>query len=584
MKNQLREPSATTGPLQRLAGLGAAWLLLYCASPGIVVPEGLAILAPAGIALWAFFASRPGRGAFWIETLAGCIGWCGICSWAAMVHWTSLLFIGPGLGLYYAGGGLLLRRLARHWPLAIAAPAAWMGTECIRSILEPPFGLNWMRLGIHAHDIHWLAGSARVWGVFGLSYVLAALGGGAADQLLAFRFDPAAARIRRRWALIAGGGPLALAVLLAFATSSPETETGPRVLLVQPGIAQERKMKLKGSNELFIEGAALTAQGLEAARVAGERPVDFVAWGESMLPMYVIDPALREAVKQGALPAPWVDAIFDESLLNDWERREDEWVRGVLLKGGSARAGILPSGTVFVSGVEVLLARGKLSGRQNAIALWSADGTRSPTVGKRHLVPAAETMLGLERYAFIRDTMTALAGYIPDLLEHTGSRRLEFQDRAGRKIQFGASVCFDNAYDGVFVEPLLEGPVDFHLVASNEAWFKGDQEPDQMMAFSHLAAIATGRSVVRATNSGISAVIDPAGREVARLVVEGRDREVSGTLRADIPIPTAAGRELLTPYTRSWRLWPSLALLWPLILLIAARRFGRGGYQGAARG
>ncbi|HTF89856.1 MAG TPA: hypothetical protein VK843_15690, partial [Planctomycetota bacterium] len=298
-------PAPDCGPLARLLGVGAGWLLLYVSGPGIVVKDGWAIGAPVAIALWAIFASRPGRWAFGIEWLVACAAWCGICSWAALVHWTSLLFIGPGFGIYYACAGLLLRKLARDWPLSIAAPAAWMFIEAVRSVPEPPFGLNWMRLGIHGHEVSWLAGSARVWGVWGVSFVLAALGGGLADLFVAGRLEPVLARARRRTALFAGGGPLLLAALLSLCTSPPKTEQGPRVLLVQPGIPQWRKMQQKTSEELFVEGARLTMTGLEEAKSAGERAIDLVAWGETMLPIYVIDPALHQALALGARPPSW---------------------------------------------------------------------------------------------------------------------------------------------------------------------------------------------------------------------------------------------------------------------------------------
>lgn len=571
------------GPLGRSLGLGLAWLLLYLAGPGIVTGNGLFLLAPFGVGVWALFASRPGRWSFWIEVALGCAAWCGICSWAAKVHWSSLLFIGPGFGLYYASAGALLRRLSVRYPLVIAAPAAWLGIETLRTVLEPPFGLSWMRLGIHAHDVPWLAGSARVYGVFGLTYVLVAAGAGLAQWGRAAALEGAERRAHRRWALAGGGGPLLLALVLSFATEPPEFERGPRVLLVQPAIPQQRKMQSRTFDDLYLEGMALTRHGLDEAKRAGEPPADIVAWGESMLPLFAIDPGLRAAVQQGARPAPWIDAVFDERLIDGWEQLETDWVRRGLLPGASGGQGMLPPGAVFLSGVEVLLARDGLIGRQNAITLWGANGTRTAHVGKKHLVPGAETMLGLERFAPVRKTIFALAGYVPDLLEHRGSRRLSFTDRRGREFTLSASVCFDNAYDGAFVEPLLEGPLDFHFVASNEAWFRGDQEQDQMIAFSRLAAISTGRSIVRATNSGVTAVVDPAGREVARLVVGGRDREVAGTLRADVPVPTVAGRSSQTPYVRSWRLWPSIALLWPLALLLAPRR-RRAGNREPAQG
>ncbi|HUR27049.1 MAG TPA: hypothetical protein VM509_02590, partial [Planctomycetota bacterium] len=252
--------------LTRFLGVAAAWLLLYVSGPGIVGKDGSPWGALLGVALWAWFASRPGRWAFRIEWLLAGAAWCGICSWAALVHWTSLLFIGPGFGIYYACAGILLRRLARHFPLALAAPAAWMFIETVRTLLEPPFGLSWMRLGIHAHDTSWLAGSARVWGVFGISYALAAAAGGLADLVAARGLSPAEARSRRRFAAIAGGGPLLLAVIFSFATRAPATELGPRVLLVQPGIPQERKMEQQDEIELFRDGVDLTLRGIEQQR------------------------------------------------------------------------------------------------------------------------------------------------------------------------------------------------------------------------------------------------------------------------------------------------------------------------------
>jgi apolipoprotein N-acyltransferase len=461
-----------------------------------------------------------------------------------------------------------------------------MFVETSRTLIEPPFGLTWMRLGINWHDVEWLNGSARVWGVWGLSYVVMAIGGGAAALARSWRSQAAPARTLRRWAVVGGGLPLLVAAALSAWTRAPDTEQGPRVLLVQPGFAQERKMEREQSAlELFLESRELTARGIAEARRAGERPIDLVAWGETMLPIYLGDPALDEALRRGAAPAPWADfgGPIDPARLQEFAGIEKNLVLEALLAGTQPSDGVLPPGAAFLSGVIYVTAQGDTIGRQNAVVLWNADGSRGPPVSKSHRVPGAETMLGLERFAFVRDTIFALATYVPDLLPHVGPRTLQFSDRQGREYRFGVAVCFDNAFDGPFVEPLLEGPLDFNFVASNEAWFKNGQEPDQMMAFSRLAAIATGRSIVRATNSGISAVLGPDGAEIARLVVGGKDREVAGTLRADVPVPTAEERSGHTFYVRSWRWWPLLALVWPLLLLTAGFRLRRG-YRAALGG
>lgn len=103
-----------------------------------------------------------------------------------------------------------------------------------------------------------------------------------------------------------------------------------------------------------------------------------------------------------------------------------------------------------------------------------------------------------------------------------------------------------------------------------------------MMAFSQLAAIATGRAVVRATQSGISAVIAPDGAEVARLEVDGEGKMVAGTLRATVPTPAGAAHSpfeasadaqprALTPFVRFERAWTGLWLALGALALLGTR-------------
>ena len=70
---------------------------------------------------------------------------------------------------------------------------------------------------------------------------------------------------------------------------------------------------------------------------------------------------------------------------------------------------------------------------------------------------------------------------------------LELVTRDDRTFRFGATVCFDNAFLAPYTDPAAEGPLDFHLVVSNEAWYRTSFEMDQMVAFSRLIALATGR-------------------------------------------------------------------------------------------
>ena len=562
---------ATLNPGPRALGVGGAMLLLFLASPGVVSADGSSWIAVAAVALWSACASRPGRAAFWVEAAVATPAWAGICLWAAYVWWGNLVVIGPGMGLYTAGGGWLLRRLGRRWPLPVATAAAWMLMETVRSVLMPPFGFPWMRLGTHLHHVGWLAGSARLWGLGGLSLVIASLGGTLA--WLVRRPGPGG-----RLGLAAGLAPTLAAVAAAALTRAPETVDGPRVLLVQPAIPQERKMLAPDPSKLFLDTLELTQRGLRAAEAAGES-TDLVVWGETMLHMPVMEPGLADRLRSGEVGFdPWVAHALTADDVTLWTEVLQSWLEDGVFS-------VLPAGTAFACGAEYFREhRGRVR-RQNSVFVWESVDRRAGPVSKRHLVPGAETMLGLERFGFVRSAIQSIAGYLPDLLafEESG-RTLAFTDRGGRTWSFGVSVCFDNAFDDVFTLPLRQGDADFHLVASNEAWFRTSLEFDQMMAFSRIQALATGRSVVRATNSGVSAVIGPDGAEVGRLVVDGADRAVPGTLRRTVPVPASAGSR--TPFVRAPWAWTTLWILGPAVLLaLAAAGRGRGrGYPADSEG
>jgi apolipoprotein N-acyltransferase len=565
--DRARVTPAPLDPRPRALRLALAFLLLALASPGSVTQSGSAVLAFAAFALWAATASRPGRGAGLLEVVFGGLAWAWITSWAAYVWWGTMLVMGPGMGLYMLFAGASLRRLARFLPLALAAPLAWMLSEGVRAVLPPPFGYQWMRQGTHLHDAIWIAGSARVWGIEGLSYVLIAAAGLAADLL----------ERRRPTALawVSGLAPGILGVALAALVHAPALVAGPRLLLVQPAIPQARKMQGRNPVQLFDELTELTRSGLKAIESAGHPPPDLVCWSETMYPHFIAAPGLMADVERGVRFPEWMSVEWGPDQFRTVGAIQRAWVDELLLGAKNGR-GVLPQGTAFLTGAEYLAAVDGVVRRQNAVLLWPAAGEVRGPVSKLVLVPGAETMLGLERIGAVRSAIRQVAGYLPDLYtDPSAARTLELTGRSGRTWRFSAAVCFDNAFDAPFTQPLRAGSVDFHLVASNEAWFRSSLELDQMIAFSRLEAIATGRAVVRCTNSGVTALLLPDGREAARLVVQGRDREVPGTLEVEVPVPESAeAAAARTPFVRWEHGWSALWIVAPA-LLIAWERLRR---------
>lgn len=566
-------------PARRVGWLLLAWALVLLAGPGALTRDGSA-LAWVGLALWAFTARRPGRRAFAAETLAGAFHGALTMYWVAHVWAPALIYVGLGWGLYLALTGAWLRRLAGRLPLALATAASFTAVEALKAVLPPPFGLRWLQLGHHASATPLLQESARLWGPTGLTFVLASLAGLAAALALG------GGRARRgEW--VTGLLPLGVALAYAALSAAPATEPGPRVLLVQPAFPQWRKQAREDIREKFAEQLELTAQGLRTGRAVGRPEPDLVCWGETMLYATLVDGSLTgaDAATLGELAVyPWWNLEEREfpALVRTLERHERAWVGEALFGLGRAQR-LLPEGTAFLSGAEIWFARDGRVEHWNAVALWGADGVRRAHSAKQHLVPGAETMLGLERLGGVREFIWGVAGYVPDFTAAERTGVLELEARDGRAYRIGATVCFDNAFLRPYAEPLRRGPLDLHLVVSNEAWYRDSFEMDQMVAFSRLLAIATGRSFVRATNSGVTVAFGPDGRELARLVQGGRDRHVPGTLAVEVPVPAREPGADEAPAARTPFVWlepwldPACVALGALLLLLRGRRVTGAG-------
>jgi apolipoprotein N-acyltransferase len=101
------------------------------------------------------------------------------------------------------------------------------------------------------------------------------------------------------------------------------------------------------------------------------------------------------------------------------------------------------------------------------------------------------------------------------------------------------------------------------VIATNDAWFGTLSGPYQHLSLARLRAAEFGLPVLRAANTGISAVIDARGRVLAQLPLG-----VHGHLDAVLPAALPP-----TPYAR-WGDWPMLALLLGAILWLGRRRLG----------
>ena len=104
---------------------------------------------------------------------------------------------------------------------------------------------------------------------------------------------------------------------------------------------------------------------------------------------------------------------------------------------------------------------------------------------------------------------------------------------------YGAQICFEAIFPEISREIARKG-AGFTVNISNDGWFKSSGELDQMLAMARFRSIENRIHVVRATNTGISAFIEPTGRLQSVLEVGGKVKEVGGVLEGRIRL-TASG-------------------------------------------
>ena len=159
---------------------------------------------------------------------------------------------------------------------------------------------------------------------------------------------------------------------------------------------------------------------------------------------------------------------------------------------------------------------------------------------KRRLLPFGEYLPLRWFFLFFRDWVSIpMADFLP------GDRKQPLLRAGGQPV--GVSICFEAVFGSDIRQDLPEAT--WLINVSNDAWFKDSTAPHQHLQIARMRALETGRYMARATNTGISAIIDDRGRIAAQgaqfqpVVVRGDIRPLRG----------------LTPYGRFGD-WPIMVL------------------------
>jgi apolipoprotein N-acyltransferase len=432
----------------------------------------------------------------------------------------------------------LLRVLDRRTrlPLTLTLPVVWTPLEYIRAHFGT--GFPWYFLGHTQHGFLPLLQLADLGGAYLLTFLVAAVNGAVFELLAAspqlhtwLRLPERTSFVSPRAQAIAVGSVLVLALIYGCCRLGQENfQAGPRIALIQGNFPQslrnvasftddERNAANKSSEDHFNELAD------EALR---QEP-DLIVWPETSAAFawYALADGQPEDYSIGKAM----------SSLQRWPTH--------LLIGTNAYNAPEPPGTRSTPFNSAIL----ISPRVNPYA---------GRYDKIHRVPFGE-------YVPLRDTcakqyLDVLAPYDFDYSIDPGGALTRFP--LGR-YRFGVLICFEDSdpllarqyvrdapplLDGLtqFISGVMYGnalserdapSVDFLLNLSNDAWFLGSSEHDEHLAISRFRAVECRRSVARAVNMGISAVIDGSGRVVA-LPGDGwaGSKKMKGVLTASIPL------------------------------------------------
>lgn len=155
--------------------------------------------------------------------------------------------------------------------------------------------------------------------------------------------------------------------------------------------------------------------------------------------------------------------------------------------------------------------RSKGAGLLNSLAVLGPDGSVAAVYDKHHLVPFGEYIPFADLAE--RFGLSALAATATGFDSGPGPAMLDF-GVLGKALPL---IC----YEAVFAHGVNNAPErpDFLLQVTNDAWFGAFAGPQQHLAQAQMRAIEQGLPMIRAANTGISAMIDPYGRLIAQLAL-----------------------------------------------------------------
>ena len=348
-------------------------------------------------------------------------------------------------------------------------------------------GFPWNLAAYTLADWTVLSQAASVVGSYGLGFLLVLCA-----SLAGLAFDRADRHLRML--RLTGAAAILVSVagfgVVRLATSGPASDRGTQVRVVQPNIAQSAKWDETSRKANILRLFSLSARS---------GSFDLLLWPETAWPGFL-------AEDRGA------------RVMLGWLLSET----GVLLTGSPEREET-GAGTVY----------------RNSVLAIAPDGTVLTRYAKHHLVPFGEYVPWRSVLPFQR-----LVQSLGDFAPGPGPRTLAI----GPHPYVGVAICYEAIFPGHVADDAIRP--DWIFNATNDAWFGTSIGPWQHLASARMRAVEEGLPLVRAANTGISAVVDAYGRTVAML-----ELGTAGIIDTRLPRSLSP-----TPYARFGD-WTALALV-----------------------
>ncbi|HKE35029.1 MAG TPA: apolipoprotein N-acyltransferase [Candidatus Acidoferrum sp.] len=522
--------------------------LVASAEAGAKIPDGLRLLIGAisgaalslsftglylsiyswicvGVLLLAVFGAR-GRVAFacgflhaflfvlisvpWIATVLRVHGGLSIAG-----GWGVLLLIASAWGVLVGSFALIVHRVSRRSiELAcIAAPFAWVTFEFVRAHL-PEISFPWNLLGYPASVNLGLLQITTLTGIYGLSFLAAAF-----NALLAWVVASKKVALKKRIVIAGTAAAVLVTAMLTGPHLVPEAKAQHFVRAVQLNFPEVPEYP----PDWFAKNAAQLDEILKLSLAPSAEKPDLLVWPEVPAPFSFEDTQFAKLASGLAtrFSHPFLAGVIE------WKQPAD------------ASDGVPP---------------GQQAAYNSAI-LVDPQGQRVFTYDKIHLVPFGEYEPFPLIHRVVANISTEVGGF------RKGNRYAVGRLPNGNT--FGVFICYEAIYPGE-VRRFAANGAQLFLNISNDGWFGRSAAAEQHLHMVRVRAVENRRWIVRATNNGFTASVDPYGRMIQPLPPDVR-------AAADLPYDFRTDETIYTRFG-DWFAW--LCVIVSAILLLTSLKQG----------